>query len=219
MCVRMCLCVIGIARVCTFKGMLHPTCEFGKSFPNGISSALWLNERWHQIKRDHKMINDIKQDKSSIAWFVIAVLVENLRKNNKKSPQNIVRMLLLLYRHHNHLSNDEALKIKHIPNAQRSERRMLVHIFTRFGKQEEVVLGNLKFLAKPGSLFWLSINPTSNAVRLDRPDKQSNPRAAKTHKLTICSIRSTGLFTPTFKPYRCRNHLHKYTLKKKTQGS
>lgn len=89
-------------------------------------------------------------------------------------------MLLLLYQHYNHLSNDEALKLKHITNAQRSERRMVFHIFTRFGKQEEVILGNPKFLAKPASLFWLSINPTSNTVRLDQPDKQSNPRAAKT---------------------------------------
>lgn len=135
-------------------------------------------------------------------------------------PKDFVRMLLFLYRHYNHLSNDEALKIKHITNAQRSERRMIVHIFTRFGKQEEFVLGNLKFLAKPASLFWLSINPTSNAVRLDQPDKQSNPRAAKTHKLTICSIRSTSLFTPTFKPPRHRNHIYtEYTFKKNTQGA
>lgn len=127
----------------------------------------------------------------------------------------MVRMLLLLYWHYNHLSNDEALKIKHITNAQKSERRMVFHIFTRFGKQEEVVLGNLKFLAKAASLFWLFINPTSNAVRLDQADKQSNPHAAaKTHKLTICSIRSTGLFTPTFKPSRHRNHIYtKYTFK------
>lgn len=27
-------------------------------------------------------MTDIKRDKSSIAWFVIAVLVENLQKNN-----------------------------------------------------------------------------------------------------------------------------------------
>lgn len=175
----------------------------------------------NQKKRDHKTMNDIKRDKSSIAWFVVVVLVENLQKNKKtKQPQNIVRMLLLLYWHYNHLSNDEALKIKHITNVQRSERRIVFHIFTMFGKQEEVVLGNLKFLAKPGSLFWLSINPTSNAMRLNQPDKQSNPRAAKTHKLTICSIRATGLFTPTFKPSRHRNHIDTNEKKlREPQGS
>lgn len=116
--------------------------------------------------------------------------------------ENTVRMLLLVYQHYSNLSNDETLKIKHITNVLGSERCLISYIFTRFGKQEEVVLGNLKFLAKPGSFFWLPINPTSNAVRLHQPDKQSNPGAAKTHKLSICSIRSIGLFTPTFQPSR-----------------
>lgn len=31
-------------------------------------------------------MNDIKQDKSSIAWLFIAVLVENLQKNNNTPP-------------------------------------------------------------------------------------------------------------------------------------
>lgn len=102
---------------------------------------------------------------------------------------------------------------------RRSEHHAVFYVVTRFGKQEEVVLGNQKILEKPGSLFWLSIDPTSNTMRLHQPDKQSNPCAAKTHKLTICSIRPITLFTPTFTPSRHVSHIYtEYTIQKQTRA-
>lgn len=55
------------------------------------------------------------------------------------------------------MSNYETLKIKHITNMLGNERRTISYIFTRFGKQEEVVSGKLKASSKT-RLLVLALN-------------------------------------------------------------
>lgn len=109
---------------------------------------------------------------------VINVFMESWQKWIEKTWGST---LPLVYQHDSNLSNDGTLKIKHITNTLRSERHAMSYIFTRFGKQEAVVLGNLTFRATPGSLFWLSINPTSNALRLHHPWQTIKPPVLQKH--------------------------------------
>lgn len=88
------------------------------------------------------------------------------------------------------------------------------YTFTRFGKQEAVVLGNQRLLPKARLHVWPPINPTSNTPSLLQwdcigPANNQHPQAANTHTHSIRLLVISACLHKQLSPPDSESHVNK----------